>query len=56
MTKRNYFMTEKTAWNFANDLPKKVCKITDYGKDESKTEEPYFIEYEIIKPEWRGKQ
>lgn len=49
MVHRSYFETEKTAWEFANNLPKGVCLITDYGKDEEKADTPYYIEYEIKK-------
>lgn len=49
MVHRSYFETEKTAWEFANNLPKGIVELTDYGKDESKPDAPYFIEYKLKK-------
>lgn len=49
MIVKKYFETENKAWTYAINLPKGVCLITDYGKDEEKADTPYYIEYEIKK-------
>lgn len=41
MKTKTYFNDWKTAWAFANMLPKTRYTVTDYGKDDS----GYFIEY-----------
>lgn len=45
MTHRTYFATQKAAWHFTNLLPKKRFEVVDYGKDISKSDEPYYVEY-----------
>jgi len=50
-TQRTYFKTKHAAWEFARLLPKNRYEVTDYGKDESKAIESYYIEY-IDRPKY----
>jgi len=45
MIQRDYFETEFEAWTFAQMLPKGRYTIMDYGKDETHSTTPYYIEY-----------
>ena len=42
---REYFKDSQTAWKYAELLPKTRYTVTDYGKDDSRPDSPYYIEY-----------
>ena len=40
-----YFDNNSTAWKFAQMLPKSRFEVIDYGKDENRKDEQFFVKY-----------
>lgn len=44
-TSTTYFSDQSIAWKFATMLPKQRFEIVDYGKDESRKKDPFYVKY-----------